>query len=60
MKAYLIVTGIVFAMITAAHVWRVAAEGPALAKNPLFLALTALAAGLTFWACGLLWRSARP
>ena len=59
MKAYLIVTGVVFAMITAAHVWRVAAEGAALARNPLFLLLTAIAAGLSIWAWGLLWRAAR-
>ena len=57
MKAYLITTGIVFALITVAHVLRVFAEGPRLAKDPLFLFLTLLAAGLSVWAWRLLRRS---
>ena len=54
MKAYLIITGIVFGLVTAAHIWRAIAEGPALAKNPLFVLLTLLAAALSFWAWWLL------
>lgn len=60
MKAYLIVTGIVFGLVTAAHIWRAIAEGPQLAKNPLFILLTVLAAALSFWAWWLLGRSLRP
>ncbi len=60
MKAYLVTTGIIFALITLAHVWRVFAEGPHLATDPIFVALTFLAAGLSVWAWRLLWRPPRP
>jgi hypothetical protein len=46
MKAYVITTGTVFALVVAAHIWRAVAEGAALAKNPVFLLTTAAAAGL--------------
>ncbi|HWX21736.1 MAG TPA: hypothetical protein VN578_17665 [Candidatus Binatia bacterium] len=59
MKAYLVTTGIVFALITVAHILRVFAEGPRLAKDPFFILLTLLAAGLSVWAWRLL-RSAPP
>ncbi len=55
MKAYVITTGTVFALIFAAHIWRAVAEGPALAKNPIFVLLTAAAAALALWA----WRAVR-
>ena len=54
MKAYLIITGVVFAAVTAAHIWRAIAEGPALAKSPLFILLTVLSAALSCWAWWLL------
>jgi len=54
MKAYLITTGTVFGLITAAHVWRVVMEGMRLATDPFFLPLTALSAALCLWACRLL------
>ncbi len=60
MKAYLITTGIVFALITLAHILRVFAEGPRLAKDPLFIVLTLLAAGLSLWAWRLLRGSPPP
>ena len=59
MKAYLITTGAVFALITLAHIARVFAEGPHLATDPLFIVLTVATAVLCFWACCLLWRSRR-
>ena len=59
MKAYLITTGTVFGLITAAHVWRILAEGSRLAKEPAFLILTVIAAGLCVWACSLLKRLSR-
>lgn len=37
MKAYLITTGIIFGLITAAHVARVIVEGAGLAKDPFTL-----------------------
>lgn len=59
MKAYLVTTGIIFALITLAHILRVFAEGPRLAKDPVFILLTLLAAGLSAWAWRLL-RSSPP
>ena len=52
MKAYLITTGTVFALIVVAHAWRVTAE-PCHVKEPGFLALTLVAAVLCFWAFSL-------
>jgi len=52
MKAYLITTGIVFALIVVAHAWRMTAE-PSHLKEPGFLALTLVAAGFCFWAFSL-------
>jgi hypothetical protein len=54
MKAYLITTGTVFGLITAARIWRVAVAGMPPAKDPVFIALTAASAGLCLWACRLL------
>jgi hypothetical protein len=56
MKAYIITTGTIFGLITLAHLWRAIAAEPAVANDPFFLALTALAAGLCIWAVGLLRR----
>ena len=56
MKAYLITTGIVFALIALTHIARMFAEGTRLATGPLFLLLTLLAAGLSGWAWYLLKR----
>jgi hypothetical protein len=59
LKAYLITTGTVFALITLAHIWRAIAEGPRVATDPFFIVLTLFAAGLSFWAWRLLLRSRR-
>jgi hypothetical protein len=59
MKAYLITTGMVFGLITLAHIWRVLAEDRHLATDPLFVLLTIVAAALSFWAWRLLRRSSR-
>jgi hypothetical protein len=59
MKAYLITTGTVFGLIVLAHICRIFAEGPRLAKEPVFLLLTFVAAGLSIWAWLLLVRSSR-
>ena len=37
MKAYVITSGTVFALVFAAHIWRAVAEWAALVKNPVFL-----------------------
>lgn len=50
MKAYVITTGIVFALLTAAHVWRIVVEGTHLARDPWYLLITVLTALLAVWA----------
>jgi hypothetical protein len=55
MKAYVITTGAIFGLVFVAHIWRAAMEGASVAKNPVFLSLTAVAAGLAIWA----WRVVR-
>jgi hypothetical protein len=59
-KAYLVTTGVVFTLVTAAHIARIFAEGARLAREPFFVLLTLLAAGLAVWAGWLLKRSWRP
>jgi hypothetical protein len=55
MKAYVITTGTVFGLITAAHLLRILAEGTHVATDPWFMLLTVAAASLCGWA----WRLAR-
>ena len=55
MRAYLMTTGAVFALVTVAHVWRIVAESPSLARDPWFVLLTLFTAGLSVWA----WRLIR-
>jgi hypothetical protein len=50
MKAYVLTTGIVFALIVAAHVARVFAEGPRLLKEPSFVVTSLIAVLLVAWA----------
>jgi len=54
MRSYVIATGVIFGLITIAHLWRIAEE-PHLAREPWFLGLTALSAALAVGA----WRLAR-
>ena len=54
MKAYLVVTGAVFGLLTIVHVWRVIDESPSLARDPSFLLITAISAALCGWAVRLL------
>ena len=54
MKSYLITTGAVFGLVTVAHICRIAAEWPRFAKDPFYIGLTLIAAGLSFWAWRLL------
>ena len=54
MKAYVITTGVVFALITLAHILRVISEGPRLLTEPLWVLLTLATAGLSLWAWRLL------
>jgi hypothetical protein len=59
MKAFLWTTGIVFALITVAHIWRVFAESAALARDPWFILISLVAAGLSVWSFRLLRVSTR-
>lgn len=57
MKTYLLVTAIAFALLALMHVWRVVEESTALARDPWFVLITVLSAGLSVWAFRL-WRRA--
>lgn len=54
MKPYLLTTGSIFGLIVLAHVWRVVEEGVRLARDPWFVLLTIVSAGLSLWAFRLL------
>jgi hypothetical protein len=60
MRAYLVTTGVLFALIVGAHVLRVWAEGVRLLSDPWWILLTAAAAAMSVWAWRLLWVSRRP
>jgi hypothetical protein len=49
-KAYVMTTGTVFALIAATHIWRVVAEGLPVAMDPVYIVLTVAAAALSLWA----------
>ncbi len=51
MKAYLITTGVIFGLITLAHLLRMVMEGMQLVREPVYILLTVVAAGLCLWAC---------
>ncbi|HEY6222173.1 MAG TPA: hypothetical protein VIW26_00170 [Gemmatimonadales bacterium] len=53
MKAYLITTGTVFAVLVVLHVWRLVVEGGHLLADPFFWLITLVAAGLSVWAWSL-------
>jgi hypothetical protein len=59
MKAYVMTTGVLFGLITLAHVWRVIEEGPGLATDPWYILLTVAAAALCLWAWRLMRLSTR-
>jgi len=58
-RCYVGVTGLVFALMFAAHVARVWAEGTGLLREPFFVLITAAALGLSVWAVLLLSRRPR-
>jgi hypothetical protein len=55
MKAYVVTSGAVFALVFAAHIWRAIAEGVSQTRSPVFMLTTAAAFALVLWA----WRVAR-
>ena len=58
MKAYLITTGSLFALLAVVHVWRMTVEGH-LARDPWYILITLGAAGLGVWAWRLVGLAAR-
>ncbi len=57
MRAYVVTTGILFGLLTLAHLLRMLYESRALATNPGYLLITAAAAALCVWACVVLRRT---
>ena len=53
MRSYVIITGVIFALVTLIHVWRMVEE-PHLFREPWFLLLTAVTAAISLWS----WRVA--
>lgn len=49
MKAYAITTGLIFVLLTFAHLWRIAFESRQLATEPDFVIITLLSATLAVW-----------
>ena len=59
MRAYIGITGLVFALIFAMHVARILAEGSGLLREPIMIVTSVLALGLSLWALVLLTRGPR-
>ena len=59
MKAYVMTTGVIFALLVVAHLWRMSVESH-LASDPYFLLTTIIAVLLTMWAGRLAWRLRSP
>ena len=59
MKAYIITTGAIFALITIAHIVRLVLESTRVLTEPIFVLFTILSAALVIWAVALLRRSSR-
>jgi hypothetical protein len=55
MKAYVRTTGSIFALLVAAHVWRIIVEGTRMLRDPWFVFFTLAAIGFAVWA----WRLVR-
>lgn len=50
MKAYVVVTGIVFALLAVAHIARIVMEGAQVLFEPIFLFTSIASIGLVLWA----------
>jgi hypothetical protein len=59
MKAYLMTSGGVFALLIVAHLVRIIVEGPRVARDPWFVLSTVAAGALCAWALRLLRLPAR-
>jgi hypothetical protein len=54
-KAYVITSGTIFALLVLAHLWRAAVEGARMYTDPAFIVVTILALAMCIWA----WRVLR-
>jgi hypothetical protein len=59
MKTYVMTTGALFGVLTILHVMRMVQEGRAVATDPFYIGITALAAALCLWAVRLIRTSGR-
>jgi len=59
MKAYVMTTGVIFGLLTLAHLVRMIVEGRHVATDPFFVLLTFASASLCFWAWRLVRHSTR-
>ncbi|HLE63952.1 MAG TPA: hypothetical protein VI750_12460 [Pyrinomonadaceae bacterium] len=59
MKAYVITTGLLFGLLTLAHLLRIVLENRSLATDPFYVLITAATAALSVWAWRLLRLSKR-
>ena len=59
MKTYVVTTGMLFGLVTLAHVLRIVYESRALASDPWYLLITVATAALSVWAWLLVARRAQ-
>lgn len=59
MKAYIITTGVIFALITIAHIVRLVLESTRVLTEPIYVVFTILSAAIAIWAVMLLRRLGR-
>jgi hypothetical protein len=50
MKAYVLTTGALFALLVLLHLWRFTIEGTALLQQPFFIVATIVPAAMCAWA----------
>jgi hypothetical protein len=58
LRAYVITAGVVFGLLTLAHVWRIVEE-PHLGREPWFILITLASAALSIGAWRVAWRTPR-
>lgn len=54
MRTYVLISGVIFGLVTLAHLLRIYAEGVHLARDPWYVLLTIATAALSIWALRLL------
>jgi hypothetical protein len=59
MRAYIGITGLVFALMFAAHIARILAEGSGLLREPVIILTSVVSLGLSIWAVVLLTKRPR-